>query len=342
MKQLEPHAHQLVARDFLAARPHALLGDDPGLEKTLSLILACEAVDAQNVLVTCPASVRTNWYEHFEMRRGHTRGVDVLSYNAAGAEKWRAGLRDKYDAWLGDEIHFCKRLESQRTQAIFGNAHGLARSAHFKWAATGTWAPNHRPVELYPVLKFMHPHFRGMKFEEYARLYCGAFWDGRGLNVKGATRLAELERLLQGFMLRRTEAEVYPDRKQPLVHKIPVELSKAELSAVNAEEDVIGGRTMRISSRFDDFSQLGDTAKLLRLLGLAKVARVAAFVDDLLQTADKIVVFAHHVDVIDRLAEHFANQGIGHTIYRGGMSDDHKAANVKQRRGGPSNDSLPP
>lgn len=321
MKQLDPHAHQLVARDFLAARPHALLGDDPGLEKTLSLILAADSVNAQSVLVTCPASVRTNWYEHFEMWRGNTRGLDVLSYNAAGVEKWRSGLKDKYDVWIGDEIHFCKNLASQRTQAIFGNGVGLARRAHWKWGATGTWAPNHRPVELYPVLKALHPHFRGMKFNEYARKYCGAYFDGRGTNTKGATRLDELEGLLQGFMLRRTEQEVYPDRKQPLLHKIPIDLSAGELAAVHAEEDAIGGRPARISSCYDDFSQLGDTAKLLRLLGLAKVKRAAAYVDDLLQTVDKVVVFAHHVDVIDRLVEHFRNQGVSCALYRGGMTD---------------------
>lgn len=330
MKQLEPHDHQLVARDFLAARPHALLGDDPGLEKTLSLILACEAVDAKTVLVTCPASVRTNWYEHFEMRRGHTRGVDVISYNAAGVEKWRSGLRDKYDAWLGDEIHFCKRLESQRTQALFANGTGLIRRARCKWPATGTWAPNHRPVELYPVLKALHPAFRGMPFAKYAQQYCGAYWDGRALNVKGATRLEELEALLQGFMLRRTEAEVYPDRVQPLVHRIPVELTKAELAEVLAEEDLIGGRPMRISGRFDDFSQLGDSSKLLRLLGLAKVKRVAAYVDDLLATVDKVVVFAHHVEVIARLADHFHNQGVGFSLYKGGMGDAAKDEQVKR------------
>lgn len=330
VKQLEPHAHQLVARDFLAARQHALLGDDPGLEKTLSLILATEAVSAKSILVSCPASVRTNWYEHFEMRRGHTRGVDVVSYSSSGSEKWRSGLRDKYDAWLGDEIQFCKNLESKRTQAIFGNgAKGLARRAHYKWCGTGTWAPNHRPVELYPVLKFMHPAFRGMKFDEYARIYCGAYFDGRALNVKGATRLDELEGLLQGFMLRRTEDEVYPDRVQPLVHKVPVELSKVEMAAIHAEEDAIGGRPMRISSRFDEFSQLGDTAKLLRLLGLAKAARVAEFVDDLLERVDKVVVFAHHVDVIAHLCAHFSERGVGWTVYRGGMSDEHKAANVR-------------
>lgn len=328
MKPLEPHAHQLTGRDFLASRFHALLGDDPGLEKTYTLTLACEAVNAKTILVTCPASVRTHWYETMGMGRASaTRGVDVISYNAASSEKWRAGLKDRYDVWIGDEAHFLKTLSSQRTQAIFGNgAQGLARRATYKWPATGTWAPNHRPVELYPVLRALHPDFAKMGFTEYAARYCGAYWDGRQLNVKGATRIDELEAKLQGFMLRRTEREVYPDRAEPLIHRIPVELTSADLAAVIAAEDEIGGREARLSVSYEKTSALGDTSRLLRLLGMAKARHVAAFVDDLLETVDKVLIFAHHIDVIDKLSDHFTEKHIDHVVYRGGMTDTHKDA----------------
>lgn len=325
MKKLEPHAHQLAGAKFLAARFHALLGDDPGLEKTYTLTLACEAINAQKILVTCPASVRTHWYETMEMGRGHTRGLDVISYNAASSEKWRAGLKDRYDVWIGDEAHFLKTLSSQRTQALFGNGSlGLARRASYKWPATGTWAPNHRPVELYPVLRALHPEFAKMDFVDYANRYCGAYWDGRQLNVKGASRIDELERMLAGFMLRRTEAEVYPDRLEPLIHRVPVELTVQDLSAVIAEEDKIGGREARLSVSFEKTSALGDTSRLLRLLGTAKARHVAAFVDDLLDSVEKVVVFAHHRDVIKILAGML--RAHAPVVYVGGMSDAQKDA----------------
>lgn len=325
MKKLMPHLHQVAGAQFLAARYHALLGDDPGLEKTYTLTLACEAINAQKILVTCPASVRTHWFETMEMGRGHTRGLTVLSYNAASNEKWRATVPDKVDVWIGDEAHFLKTLTSQRTKALFGNGTlGLARRARYKWPATGTWAPNHRPVELYPVLRALHPEFAKMDFATYANRYCGAYWDGRQLNTKGASRIDELERMLQGFMLRRTEAEVYPDRAEPLFHRIPVELSVSDLNAVIAEEDKIGGRVARLSSSFDKNTQLGDTSRLLRLLGLAKVRQVGAFVKDLLETVDKVVVFAHHRDVVEALMVDLYQAGMKPVRYVGGMSDEQK------------------
>ena len=318
---------QEVGVSFLASRYHAACGDQPGLGKTIQAIHAAERVAARNILVTCPASVRTNWQEHIEEHFGHTRGWNVVSYNYAADEKHRAALRSRYDVWIGDEAHFCKNGPSKRTQAIYGKD-GLARRATFKWPLSGTFSPNGRPVELYPMLASLAPAFAGMSFGEYGRLYCGAFFDGRGLNLKGATRIEELGAKLRDFMIRRTKREVFPDRKEPLVSRIAVDLSAADLAAVRAEEDAIGARPARISQRYEDFSQLGDTSKLLRLLGNAMVPHVCGFVDDLLAGMDKVVIFAHHLDVIARLADHFANQGINYVIYKGGATDAEKDACV--------------
>ncbi len=322
----------------MSARPHSALGDDPGLMKTYSALLAAKKVGAKTGLVTCPASVRSHWTENIEDVLGAdaARGWDVISYNGASDLKVRATLRKQYDVWIGDEIHFCKSLDSQRSKAIFakpgygpGKEAGLARRAHYKWPLSGTITPNYRPVELFPMLKSMCPAIAPMSFAVYAQKYCGAFWDGRQLNTKGASRIDELAKILADFMLRRTEAEVYPDRVKPIIERIPVELSAADLAEVIAAENEIGGREVRISSSYDKFSQLGDSAKLRRLLGAAKVRHVADFVEDLLDTVDKVVVFAHHVDVIQRLTKIFYYAGYGPVIYQGGMSDGAKDASKR-------------
>lgn len=332
----EPEPHQLVARDFLAARPHSALGDDPGLMKTLSVLLAAQKVGAQTGLVACPASVRSHWTENIEDVFGSLRGWDVISYNGASDLKVRSTLRARYDVFIPDEVHFCKSIDSQRSRAIFakpgygpGKEAGLARRAHYKWPLSGTITPNYRPVELWPMLKSMCPAFKDMSFGVYAQKYCGAYWDGRQLNVKGASNIDELAKILADFMLRRTEAQVYPDRVKPIVERVPVELSASDMRAVLAAEDEIGGREVRLSSSQDKFSQLGDAAKLRRLLGSAKVRHVADFVEDLLDTVEKVVVFAHHTDVIEALEKRFSETTTTVT-YRGGMSDGLKDANKRR------------
>lgn len=311
---------------FLASRTNAANGSEPGLCKTATALMAYKLVGATSGLVTCPASVRSHWLDQIEEEIGHTRGWDIISYNGAAMDAHRAQLRDKYDVFIPDEVHFCKTCDSQRTRAIFGKA-GLARRAQRHiWPLSGTMAPNGRPVELWPMLRSLHPSFADMKFETYALKYCGGHFDGREFNVKGATRIDELAALLRDFMVRRTEREVFPDRKAPLVAAVPVELSASDLAMVNQIEDEIGGREARLSSRYEMFSQMGDSARLLRALGTAMAPHVATFVEDKLETVDKAVVFFKHTDVGAWLYEHFASRGFQPVIYQGGMGDAAKDA----------------
>lgn len=306
---------------FLASRATAANGSEPGLCKTATAIMAYDLINAQSGLVTCPASVRSHWWEEIEEWHGNTRGWDVISYDGARLEAHRAQLKDKYDVFIPDEVHFCKTCDSQRTAAIFGKA-GLARRAQMAvWPLSGTMAPNGRPIELFPMLKTLHPAFHNMKFAEYALKYCGAFFDGRELNVKGATNVDELARLLRDFMVRRTEREVFPDRKAPIVSTVAVDLSASDLARVNQIEDEIGGREARLSSSYEKFSQMGDSARLLRALGAAMAPHVADFVTDKLETVDKAVVFFKHSDVGAWLFDHFAALGFAPVIYQGGMGD---------------------
>ncbi len=326
-KTLEPF-QRVGAYDHLARNYHALLADQPGLGKTLQAIAAVEALHLKLVLVVCPASVRSNWLKEINECLGSSAGWRIISYNEAHKlSKQLEPGGPLWDAIILDEAHFLKTPESQRTQAIFG-VKGLARRANYKWALTGTPVLN-RPREMYPLLKTLCPAFATMPFMRFADIYCAAYFDGHGINTKGASNLDDLARKLQGFMLRRTKLEVFPNRKAPLVQRVPIELSSKDLLEVRAQEDIIGGREARLSSVHEDFSQLGDTSTLLRLLGEAKVDHVFRFVDDLLETVDKVVVFAHHIDVIERLKFKFQDHNYNPVVLRGGMSDLQKMEAIK-------------
>lgn len=321
-KTLEPF--QAAGARFLAARAHALLADEPGLGKTLQAIAALELVNARNTLIVCPASVRSNWWKELVAWHGNQLPGfwQVISYNEAVS---RQNMLRRRDAVILDEGHFLKTAESQRTRAVLGND-GLVRDARYIWTLTGTPVLN-RPRELFPIVKTMCPAFATTTYAKFTQRYCGAFWDGRAINDKGNSHLDELNAKLSGFMLRRTKREVYPDRKEPLVSKVPVELSVSDLAAVIAAEDEIMGREVRISAAAEKVSQLGDTSRLLRLLGRAKVPHVVRFVKDQLETVDKLVVFAYHTDVIADLASALRSYGV--VTLQGGMSDAAKTASVE-------------
>ena len=316
----------------MAANFHHLLADVPGTGKTVQAIAAASLVNAKRVRIVCPASVRTNWAQEIEECLGHVpAGWQIFSYNAAH-ELSRDPFQGPCDVFIMDEAHFLKTIDSQRTRAVFRNGDdgvmpGLARFARWIWPLTGTPVLN-RPRELYPILKTLHPEFAKMSFAEYAQRYCNAHFDGFGMNTKGASRVDELARLLRGFMTRRTKAEFFPGRTEPIVQLVPIEVNKTDLAEVRAEEDTILDREAYLSPTHAKFGALGDQAKLLRLTGLSKVRATADYLKDLLQTVDKVVVFFHHTEVGGKLAE--ALRVYDPVIYEGGMSDREKDA-VKAR-----------
>lgn len=333
-KKLYPY--QIEGARYLATHPHALLADEPGLGKTLQAIAAAEILGLKRILVVCPASVRLNWKQEVEECLGGeaASGWQVISYHGASNAVTRAVLDASYEAIILDEAHFLKTPDSQRTQAVFG-PEGLARRAKHKWALTGTPVLN-RPRELYPMVKSLAPRFSDISWSAYTQRYCGAYFDGRGMNTKGATHLDELRGRLDGFMIRRTKAEVLPDLPPKRYARIPLEVSAADLKFVIAEEALISDRESKISSVHEDFSQLGDLAHLLRLTGEAKVRATVEYICDLLETTDKIVVFAKHREVIRKIEDALKLAGRGSVVYHGGMSDTQKrdAVNIfKARRG---------
>lgn len=88
-----------------------------------------------------------------------------------------------------------------------------------------------------------------------------------------------------------------------------------------AELEILDREAM-ISSTAENFSALGDMANLLHATGRAKVAATVDFVEDILETEEKVVVFFKHTDVGAALAAAFAEYHP--CLYQGGMGDNQK------------------
>lgn len=320
--------YQTEGVNFLTKKAHALLADEMGLGKTVTALAAAEAAGARSVLVICPASVRLNWrQEAEECGVSFPIRFDVISYHGASSPVIRRELAPRYDVLILDEAHFLKTPESQRTQAVFGNGErGLARRATLKWCLTGTPVLN-RPRELYPILKTLHAKALGAyaSWERFASRYCGAYWDGYAINTKGASHIDELAGILEGFMLRRTKAEVLPELPPRIINRPPLELNTMELREIGAAEMEITDREAYLSSTHEDYAQLGDMARTLHIVGLTKVRALVDFINETLE-GEKVVIFARHRDVIEALRVQLG--GDKTVVYHGGMGDKEKGAAV--------------
>ncbi len=293
--------------------------------KTLGAIQAVENVKAKRIAVACPASVRLNW-----RREVKECGADNLFWDIRSYEGWvkesKSCLSDlvEYDVAILDECHFAKTPSAARAKAIYANKTGLVRRAKRVWGLSGTPVLN-RPRELWTMLKVLaveriKPYD---SYDRFARRYCGAFYDGYTLNDRGASNLSDLASRLSGFMLRRTKKEVLPQLPGKILSRIPLEIGTAERRSIEEAEKEIGNREAFISSVMENYSQLGDSSRLLRITGEAKVRKAVEFVEDLAESAEgKIVVFARHREVVRKLA---AGLGVEKCVeYVGGMSDKDK------------------
>lgn len=304
--------YQTVGAQWLAERKHALLGDKMGLGKTIQAIEGCNLVQAQRVAVVCPAIARINWRREFDKWGLYSPEVWIESFNKLALDKelrkrWAAF---KPDVLIVDEAHFLKSHDASRTKALYGphcRGDGLVRCAGRVWLLSGTIMPNHAG-ELFP-------HFRALWPEEMPGNGTYADWINRythfikgdhNVKVLGHKNEAELRSKLERVMLRRKTEDVLPDLPDTVYGEVTVD-NEAALAEVKALEETI--EAQELIYRLEEGAPIpeGDPhlAAFRRVCGVAKAGPVASLVHEELESGqvDKIVLFAHHREVVERLMQ---------------------------------------
>lgn len=327
----EIYPYQKEGVKFLASRKTALLADDPGLGKSVQAIRACDAAMVLKVLVICPAGLVENWRREIQMWREGDWSAYVVSFDkAAGSDFHRLIAHgSEWDVLIVDEAHYCKTLDAKRTKAIYGKRAemgklAIASKAAQVWILTGTPTPNN-PSELYTHLRALHPEAvtssrtgKPWTQMQFMNAYCDMRHTGFGMKIEGSKNEAELHAKLQGFMLRRRKGDVLKDLPPMRFGEVWLEanvdgISTEEAEIVRkalAEKGVEGLRTIAAN---------GSVSTLRRLTGMAKALPAAQWVSDWLDStpADrKIVVFAHHKDVVETLFDKLHTRAVrvaGHT-----------------------------
>ncbi len=314
--------YQVEGAEWLAGKKHALLADPMGLGKSAQAIRACDAVRAQTILVLCPASVRENWRREFNKfaitgrkivvlfdkhAQPQIGAVNVASYDGATGPLREKLMALKYDVVIADEAHFCKTMTSKRTKALFGfkKDKGYVHRAERVWLLSGTPAPNN-PFELYPMCRVLFGDSflkdgKAMNKWDFIGRFCTTIDRGFGQTITGGKNLQELKMRLQPYVLRREKQS-----RPPIIDVLPLSADALVLPpdleelAASVEEalDLWGDPLRAIQATYDHI------AALRRALGLAKVAPLAEWVIDQLDSGlEKIVIFAYHTDVLAGLAK---------------------------------------
>lgn len=335
---LSPKGLELMPFQRLKGVPHILksnrsyLAHQPGLGKTAQAIAAVNAKPGR-ALVIAPSFLRTTWAR--EITKWSTRDfpsiTQIPAATSAAQINWAADFVICSDSMLMkdwvveklreqnfrfifiDEGHRFKTPDAQRTLALFGGRlgykhfPGLIYSAEHVCVLSGTPMLN-RPIELWPVLFAMAPELIDfMPYNDFGFRYGGARQDERGRWIfPGSSREAELrDRIMGRFMQRITKRDVLDQLPDKIREVLVVDGSQVYRKPEVAKLDQELMRRFE-SGGYEKPRHLGEYAEVRHANGLAKVGWAAEFVSSILREDDteQVIVFAHHRDVVAKLARH--------------------------------------
>jgi len=334
--EMRPYQMQGVARGLQLKR--FINGDMPGLGKTLQSVATVVGAEIQgNVtfpcLVICPSALKINWKREFEMwtdkqvmilddkvkntwHRYWEMGVaDVFVVNYESLRKFfvkkypkKEDLNNSADIIMDpridilksiiiDEVHKLKNKDSQRTKITLR----ITRGKEYVIALTGTPVVN-KPIDLWTQLAIISrlKMFGGP--DGFKTRYCEG--------GSGASNLKELNYLLnKNCFFRREKHEVLKD--------LPAKIRQAIYSTITNEDEYD-----KVQSDFKKYLQENDFSNaeirkkmrsevivkitmLLQISAKGKIEAAKEYIDEILDSGEKIVVFCRHKIVVDELCKEY-------------------------------------
>ena len=356
---------QAANLDYCLSRRNTLIADQPGLGKTPTAIAFCNEVRAKRVLVLCPANIRLQWVKRIRewttmqwpygihciltSRSGvhPTAAWTVTSYEMARQPAIAKALaKGHYDVLILDEAHYLKTTDSLRTRSIFGGGKDrawepLASRCERILALTGTPLPN-RPREAYTIAKALcwdaidwqsEDSFKERYNPSAVREVVDRYGRVKKFIDERTGRHAELQnRLRANFMVRHLKADVLTQLPEVMHDVVQLEETGPVKQALKAESMLdIDPETLTAA----DMTIMGHISQVRHMMGVALAPQAADYVAGLLDGGEeKILVFAHHLAVLDILEEKLGRHGVARID--GGSSMNQRTKAVKDFREDPA------
>ena len=340
---LYPYQELCVAFMETAESKGILIADAMGLGKTIETIawLSLHPELSSTVIVT-PASVKLNWQRELQkwipnskvqvIKNGSDTFKDDQDFYIVNYDLiWR--MEDKmleldYKTLVLDEVTYIKEGKSKRTKM----AKKLGKTAEKVIGLSGTPILN-RPIEFFNFLNMTDSKLFS-NLISFGTRYCGGkqisipsrFGRRMIWNFNGATNLTELGTLLKPFTIRRLKSQVLtelPDKRREFLY---LDLPKKFKTAYLANEkkliwelsDVNAGASLQST---DILSLLG---RLRHIIGQAKADVAKEYIQQFVNSGDKLLVFGHHHDVLDSLETYLSKEGINYVRADGSTNAENR------------------
>lgn len=336
--KIEPYPYQQDGIRFGLEHKRIIIGDEPGLGKTLQSIGIVDTANAYPCLVICPSSLKINWQREF----GKFTDKSALVLDNAVRTTWSylltMGMHQvavvnyeslrKYFVWdikggkhfrLKDVV-FCPQIrmfksiiidESHRVkdpsaqQTIFTK--GISVGKEWIILLSGTPVVN-RPEDLIAQLSIMN---RLSEFGGRAQFMADYCTDPRDKMAEPAVPLSVLSRqLYETCMIRREKAKVLPQLPDKTRVDLYVEISNApeyNLAAADLAEYL---RQYKECSDWEIRRKMRMEAlvrfmTLRSLATMGKISQAVDFIRTFLDSGKKLIVFCSLHDIVDELKKAF-------------------------------------
>ncbi len=359
-KNYFPYQHAGIT--YACQNESTLIGDEMGLGKTIQAIGVINASKPETVLIICPATLKLNWKKELQRWLVDVRNIHVLNssdqfptkpdiviMNYDIATKFADQTKSlKWSLLVCDEAHYMKNPKAQRTMSVVGHQKKVSPiRADKKIFLTGTPITN-RPIEIWPLVSYLWPSVFSNMFH-FAKRYCDASNTGWGWDFSGHSNMEELQSLLRSSgMIRRLKKDVLTElppktrqvvvlpsdtvkglvgKEEKQVKQFEAELKKLKKAVILAksQKDEAGYKNAVSNLRQAYNIAFTEMAAIRKELAIAKIPFVVEYVQAMIDENEKVVVMAHHRDVVDHLQNEFGMSAV--KLY-GGMSEIEKSNNV--------------
>lgn len=331
---------QVTGVQFVHANKKVLNADDMGLGKTIQTIAAIHTIPDNAgfpCLIVCPVSLKQNWANEIrkwtnrrvtvvESTTTLTKGIipklDFVIMNYDILHKF-SGLSGNFASIVADESH---KIKEKKTRTYI-NFELLSRGTNYRIMLSGTPFLN-RPKELITQLGVLEMLDKFGGESGFWVRYCNTKKDCN-------KNLPELKKRLENFMIRRLKSEVLHELPTKDRQLIDVDLTSEWQKAYNFCKNDFVGYKESIGKVIDSEVKTNETADILaqisylrQISGLGKVAAANELIESIVQSGNKVVVFANHRAVIDALM--IANKKYGAVAITGAIKGTDRENNVRR------------
>lgn len=336
--RVEPYPYQQDGIRFGLEHKRVIIGDEPGLGKTLQSIGIVDAANAYPCLVICPSSLKINWQREFAKFTDKSALVLDNAVRTTWSYLLTMGMHQvavvnyeslrKYFVWdikggrhfrLKDVV-FCPQIrmfksiiidESHRVkdpsaqQTIFTK--GISVGKEWIILLSGTPVVN-RPEDLVSQLSIMN---RLSEFGGRAQFMADYCTDPRDKKAEPAVPFSVLSRqLYDTCMIRREKAKVLPQLPDKTRVDLYVEISNApeynlaaeDLAAYLQEYTECTDWEIRRKMRMEALVRF---MTLRSLATMGKIPQAVDFIRTFLDSGKKLILFCSLHGIVDELKRHF-------------------------------------